>query len=485
MFGGVSSYIDQNNIQVKGTGALTILGISFRQNYLNEKTLPSDLQKVKNEIKETEKQVKKIQNVISSLQIQRKLLDTNMNIGGTQSSLSMQELRDMVEYYQEKTLDIANSQMDFQEEINTLNEELRKLRSHYNDRTSQFRKNAGEIVVSVEANSSTKANLTLIYTVSGAGWRAEYDLRAEDIGAPLQLNYKAVITQNTGENWKDVKLILSTGNPTVSITKPIMNPQYLDYYVNFSNLYQGKVSGIEIKRLEAPGAVSRSAAPLAEEQVALDMAVNNLQVGAETKTLHTNYEIERPYSLNSGEKPLTITFRDQEVEADYEYQTVPKLRNRVFLIAKAKNWGSLVLLPGPMNVFFEGGYVGKSYMNPQTTEDGLPISLGYDPGVTIHRKLLTDVSSKKTIGTNRKETYTYEISIRNNKKQDIKVKIQDQIPVAKNTEIKVEVLDIEGAKHNQVTGEITWEINLPSAKEVKKKFGYEVKYPKREKIKGL
>ncbi|MCP4457719.1 MAG: mucoidy inhibitor MuiA family protein [Cytophagales bacterium] len=479
VFNGVSTNVDQNNIQVKGTGDLTILGISFRKNYLNEKELPADLQKVKDEIKDTEKQLKKAQNVISSLQIQRKLLDANMSIGGTQSNLSMQELKDMAEYYQSKTLDIANSQMDLQEEINTLNESLRKLRAHYNDRTSQFRKNSGEIVVNVDAKSATKANLTLTYMVSGAGWTAEYDLRAEDIGAPLQLTYKAIVTQNTGENWENVNMTLSTGNPAISTTKPTMNPQYLDYYYPSNNKLR-EVSSMN--RMEATGAVSRAAAPM--EEAVVEMEFDDLEVGTETKTLYTNYEIERPYSLSSGGKPLTVTVRDQEVDADYEYQTIPKLRNRVFLIAKAKNWGSLVLLRGPMNIFFEGGYVGKSYMNPQTTADELPISLGYDPGITINRKLLTDVSSKKTIGTNRKETYSYEISIRNNKRQNIKVKIQDQIPVSKNTGIKVEVLDLGGAILKATTGEITWEIELNSAQEKKKKFGYEVKYPKGETISG-
>jgi len=481
VFAGISTYIDQNNIQVKGTGNLTILGISFRKNYLNENELPADLQKVKDQIKGLEMKNKRNQNSISALKTERKLLDANMTIGGTQSNLSMQELSSMATYFRTRSLAISNDQMDIQDEISTTNKELQKLRAHYNDRTSQFRKNSGEIVVNVDAKSATKANLTLTYMVASAGWTAEYDLRAQDIGAPLQLNYKAIITQNTGENWKDVKLVLSTGNPTASITKPIMNPQYLDFYYP-SNLQE--LRGVSsMNRMEATGAVSRASAPLAEDE--LEVEVDRMQVGTATKTLYTNYEIERPYSLNSGEKPLTVTVRDQEVEADYEYQTVPKLRNRVFLIAKAKNWGSLVLLPGPMNIFFEGGYVGKSYMNPQTTADELPISLGYDPGITIKRKLLTDVSSKKTIGTNRRETYTYEISIRNNKRMDIKVKIQDQIPVAKNTDIKVEVLDLGGASHNQVTGEITWEINLPSAKEVKKKFGYEVKYPKGKTIGGL
>jgi len=485
VFGGVSINIDRNNIQVKGAGDLTILGISFRRNYLNENELPEDLQKVKDQISTLDLAIQKLSNHRQSLEDEKQMLLANQKIGGGQQTLKREDLEAVSSYYQTRLRRIADDRLDIIEEIRMKTDKLKKLRAHYNDRTSQFNKNSGEIVVNVDANSNTKANLTLTYMVSNAGWRAEYDLRAEEVGAPLQLSYKAIITQNTGENWKDVNLTLSTGNPAVSTTKPTMNPQYLDFYTNLSNLLRGRAAGVAMNRMEATGAVSRAAAPLAEEELDLEPDFEELKVGTDTKTLFTNYIIERPYSLVSGEKPLTVTIKDQEVEADYEYQAIPKLRNRVFLIAKAKNWGSLVLLRGPMNIFFEGGYVGKSFMNPQTTSDDLPISLGYDPGITIERKILSDVSSKKTIGTNRREKYMYEISIRNNKRKDIMVIIQDQIPVSKDTEIKVEVLELGGATFNETTGEITWEVNLKSAQEVKMRFGYEVKYPKGKTISGL
>lgn len=487
VFNGISTSIDPNNIQVRGTGNLIILGISFRQNYLDENKLPTDLQRVKNEMKTLQMGINRKNNSMDGLESERKLLEFNQKIGGNQVSISMEELSRMASFYRTRLTNIANEKLEIRGQIDEIKQELIRLRAHYDDRASQFRKNLGEIVVNVEVKRTTTANITLTYMVSNARWRAEYDLRSEAIGSPLQLSYKAIITQNTGENWKEVKLTLSTGNPAMNTKKPTMNPQYLDFDFPAQNLSQTKVKMMSLdRRSEARGTVSgRIDSPHATEAMEEEDLFSELGVGIGKKTLYTNYEIKQPYSLNSGNKPLTVTVRNQEVEADYEYQAVPKLRNRVFLIAKAKNWESLVLLPGSMNIFFEGGYVGKSYMNPQTTADELPLSLGYDPEITINRKLLVDISSKKVIGTNQKETYTYEISIRNNKQVEVMVKIQDQIPVTKNTDIKVEVVDIEGASHNQITGEITWKINLKSTKEVKKRFGYEVKYPKNKTIRGL
>lgn len=474
--------VDPNNIQVRGTGNLVILGISFRQNYLNENELPEDLEKIKNQMEALGLEIKKLNNGIGALESERQLLQANQRIGGNQENLSLEDLKSISTYYRTRIGSISNEILDIQNEVQEKNNELQKLRAHYNDRTSQFRRNSGEIVVNVDAKVATKANLEIIYMVSSAGWRAEYDIRSEDVDEPLQLNYKAIITQNTGENWKNVKLTLSTGNPNAGIIKPELDPQYLDFIGRFpyQNLQEVVVTGY------GKSNDMRQAAPAMEaDEVMEESVIEDIAVASETRTMYTNYTVERPYSLASGEKPLNVTIRSQEVDADYEYQSVPKLRNRVFLIAKAKNWGELVLLPGPINIFFEGGYVGKSYMNPNVTSDNLPISLGYDPGITIERKKVTELSSKKTIGTNQKETLVYEIIVRNNKSKPITVKVQDQIPVSRNGDIKVENVELGGASWNETTGVISWNLTLESAKQSKKRFSFDVKYPKGKDVSGL
>ncbi|MEQ9232065.1 MAG: DUF4139 domain-containing protein [Cyclobacteriaceae bacterium] len=482
VFSGISTLVDPNNIQVRGTGNLTILGISFRQNFLNENELPADLKKIKDQIETLGLEIKKLNNGINALESERQLLQANQRIGGNQENLSLEDLKSISTYYRTRIGAISNEILDIQSEVQTKNEELGKLRAHYNDRTSQFRRNSGEIVVSVDAKAATKANLEIIYMVSSAGWRAEYDVRSADVDEPLELNYKAIITQNTGENWKDVKLTLSTGNPMAGIIKPELDPQYLDFnYYNQNMLKKGAVGAA----YQMQSNDMRQSAPMAEAEYLEEVVIDDIAVASETKTMYTNYAVERPYSLASGEKPLTVTIRSQEVEADYEYQAVPKLRNRVFLVAKAKNWGELVLLPGPINIFFEGGYVGKSYMNPNVTSDNLPISLGYDPGITIERKKLTELSSKKTIGTNQKETLVYEIIVRNNKSKAITVKIQDQIPVSRNGEIKVENVELDEGAMDATTGEVTWTVKVNPAKQIKRQISFDVKYPKGKDISGL
>ena len=483
VFEGVSTMLDKNNIQVKGTGNLVILGTSYRQNYLNENELSPELQKIKDQISALEMKIQEDRIMSSSFDMEKQLLEKNMKINEGQGSVTAAQLKELATFYRDRINYVGLQRMKLDIAVKKKNEELQKLRRHYNDKTAQFRKNSGEIVVNVDVKAATKANLELIYLVSSAGWKAEYDIRSADVDEPLELSYKAIITQNTGENWQDVKLTLSTGNPNASIIKPNLDPQYLDFYYQ-SNQYKRKMD--YGNRLNATDAVTRASASIMESVMEMEESlVETLEVASSTKTMYTNYEVERPYSLKSGEKPLNVIIREQSIEADYEYQSAPKLRPRVFLIAKAKNWGELVLLRGPINIFFEGGYVGKSYMNPNVTTSNLSISLGYDPGINIERKKSADKSSKRTIGTNQKETIVYEISIRNNKKKDIKLVIEDQVPVSNNSEIKVENVETNGGQYDLTTGKVKWTVNLASAQKITKQLAYEVKYPKDRNISGL
>jgi len=482
VFEGISTHLDKNNIQVKGKGNLVILGIRYQKNYLNENELPEELQAIKEKMEELKIKSDRLKNQLQALDAERNLLQTNQRIGGNEENLTLEDLKSISAYYRIRTKEIADEKMDLHREMDKIEEEIRKLRLHYNDRTSRFQKNSGEIIVTVEASRPTKADLDVVYMVSSAGWTAEYDIRAEEIDEPLSLNYRAIITQNTGEDWNEVDLTLSTGDPSIRINKPELSTQYVDFFYGYKkNNYQQQRD-----RMQKSGAVNRAAAPMEMEDLVAEPDVSTMEMGKETKTMYTNYKVDRPYSLASGKKPLTVTIREQEVEAEYEYHAVPKLKNRVYLIAKAKNWGELVLLPGSMNIFFEGGYVGKTYLNPSTTEDELPISLGYDPGITVERELIQDLTSKRTMGTNKRETYGYEISVRNNKRLPITVKVFDQYPISKNSDIKIEPIDdFDGAKVDNVTGELTWELNIEPGDQVRKKFGYEVKYPKGKNIRGL
>jgi hypothetical protein len=194
------------------------------------------------------------------------------------------------------------------------------------------------------------------------------------------------------------------------------------------------------------------------------------------------FEVEKPYTVKSKGKNLTVSLNDYEIETLYEYYAVPKLEKDAFLIARIINWDQFNLLEGEANLYFEDAYVGRSVLDAGALSDTLDISLGRDKNILIGRDKIDTYAKDNFLGANKVETRGFRISARNKKSQSIRLTIFDQIPVAAISPIEISVKELSNGMLNENTGEITWEMNLSPNSQSELEFQYEVKYPKRERV---
>ena len=195
-------------------------------------------------------------------------------------------------------------------------------------------------------------------------------------------------------------------------------------------------------------------------------------------TLNLSYDIDLPFDIASNGKEQTATLKEVDVAANYKYYAVPKLDKDVYLLAELTNWEKLNLLPSDANIIFEGTYVGKSFIDPNATSDTLNLTLGKDKRVAIKREKLADFSSVKFLGSNKLQKITYEITVKNNKKESINLFLKDQYPLSTNKEMEVALLESSDASVNDETGILTWKLSLAAGESKKIRFSYTVKYPK-------
>jgi len=480
---GLTSQLDPNSIQVAGKGNFIILGITHRQNYLNEFNMPKPLKALKDSIESLQKQAVLEQSKKEILNKEEQMLLSNQKIGGTNQNLTVAELKAMADFYRIRLGDIVTSRMKQDDKIKKINEQIVKLNTQLNSQNELYQRNTSEIVVSVSADAATTADLTVNYVVANAGWYPIYDLRAINTKSPVQLNYKANVFQGTGEEWSNVKLKLSTANPNQSGLKPELYSWYLDFYAPV-------VYGYEMSKKMKAAPAMRSAAGAASLDMMEEAEAPAAESVAEYVTtiqtsLNTEFDISLPYSVSSSSKPTVVDIRNYEMKAEYHYSVAPKLDLDAFLMAKATGWEEFNLLPGEANIFFEGTFVGKSFIDPNNIKDTLEVSLGRDKRIVVKREKLKDLTSKSFMGSSRKENYTWEISVRNTKSEAVKVIVEDQVPVSQNTQIEVSTTDLGGAKHNKDTGKLVWELELKPNETRKLTYKFEVKYPKDKQISGL
>jgi uncharacterized protein (TIGR02231 family) len=481
--GGLTSMLDPQSIQVTGKGNFIILGTSHQQNYLSELNMPKALKSLKDSLELMQKQVQLEQSQKEILNKEEVMLMSNQKIGGANQNLTVAELKAMADFYRSRLTEIVSSRMKQDDKIKRLNELIVKLQQQINSQNEMYQRNTSEIIISLSADATANAEFEISYVVGNAGWIPQYDIRAINTKSPLQLSYKANVFQSTGEEWKNVKLKLSTANPNESGLKPELAAWYLDFYQPLQEVVVRSYSN-ERKKMNAPSMAmaKEDSKPEAEVMPATTMSeyVSTIQT-----SLNTEFDISLPYTVSSANKPTLVDIRNYELKADYNYSAAPKLDKDAFLLAKATGWEELSLLPGEANIFFEGTFTGKSFIDPNNIRDTLSLSLGRDKRIVVKREKQKELSSRKFIGTNQKESYAWEISIRNTKAEAIKISLEDQIPVSQNGQIEVTAVDIAGAKYNKDTGKLSWNLNLQPNETKKIVFKYEVKYPKDKQVNGL
>lgn len=483
---GLSAALDTESIQAAGKGSFVILGISQRQNFLSELNVPKPLKVLKDSLKYYTSQSTLALSQREILNKEETLLNANQRIGGNNQNITVAELKGMADFYRARMTEIVNARMKEDEKINKLNVRIGKINQQINEQNDIYSRNTSEILVSLSAEAATQVDLDINYVVPNAEWSPVYDLRAINTKSPIAIGYKANVYQETGEEWKNVKLKLSTANPNQGGLKPELNPWYLNFY---QPVYKKN-------RLSATGAVHRGVMKDEESNNEVLFSEAPVEVAAPAQsvadytstiqtTLNTEFDISLPYTVNSGSKSTVVDIRNYEMKSTYEYGVAPKLDNEAFLLAKGTGWEEFNLLPGEANIFFEGTFVGKSFIDPNNIKDTLSVSLGRDKRIVVKRDKLKELTSKKFIGSNVRENFTWEISVRNTKTESVKIAVEDQLPVSQNSQIEVTPGDLGGAKLDANTGKLTWVLNLQPNETKKMSFKYEVKYPKDANISGL
>jgi uncharacterized protein (TIGR02231 family) len=471
--GGLSPYIDAQSIQVKGLGEFTILSVNLENNYLqNLEELP-EIKNIRNQIEELQIKVEDEKAGISVLKEKEAFLKANQSIlVSKQTAATTEQLKSMMDTYTNSMEQVTMSILKKNRLIKEYEKQIAALQNQINDRKGKQNLPSGEISVSVSSEKAVSGKLTFSYVVSNAGWYPSYDIRVDDITKPVNIFYKANVFQNTGVDWKDVKLSFSNANPWITGDVPVLYPWFVDYYAPSPRMMiRGAAS---VRKSEAPAVMEVAADNMmVKEAEAMPVSVEK-QVGETTIT----FDIAVPYSVLSDGKVQTIEIQRTDSPAEYKYVTTPKISPLAYLTGNITNWAEQSLQSGEATLYFENTFVGKSNLNVNQLSDTLTLSLGTDNSILVKREKRKDYTSKKVVGANKTDIYSFLITIRNNKKTPVKITLNDQIPVSSNSGITVEPVEISNGKLNSQTGLVKWDLEIKPSETRQIVLTYSVKYPK-------
>ena len=282
----------------------------------------------------------------------------------------------------------------------------------------------------------------------------------------------------TGENWDDVKITLSTGDPRRNMQLPEVQPWFLYYlveqYYNKNKPYQN--NEVQIRAGKTTDQIN------SEESANFRSALETDDVAMRENISFMEYVLPGKMNIPTDGKPHEVKMNEVDLKAIYDYVSVPRLDPKVYLQASIADWSQYNFSSGEVKMYFEGTYVGTSYLDAAQVDDTMKISLGPDIAVSTKREKLKDFK-KTTFLSSKKQLHSgYELTIKNNKPNVVEIILYDQIPLSSDSQMEIETEEISGGKLNKETGIVEWKINLKPGEQIKKRIIYSVKIPKDKKI---
>ncbi|MCX8160525.1 MAG: mucoidy inhibitor MuiA family protein [Candidatus Saccharicenans sp.] len=466
-------------VSASGSAPVKILGVETSREFLEASELP-EIKKLMDEINSVESEINRIRGQEATLDSQEKFLNS---FGSALSGQASKELLagrpdlagvdKFVDYLGARLQSIQKSR---QENARTLTEKqtrLEALKRKLNEIMPAVSREQSVVSILVEASQPTPLQVELSYTVSPARWYPVYTIKALPESGEVELTVAAVVTQKTGENWDNVRLLLSTSRPTAGQQPGELPPWYLDF--------------AQPRLLRAP------ARDLAESKMAVEAEaaapVMALEETAETveSWLGVNFEIKKPWTILSDGAERRVPIDSRKLTAAFDYLTVPKLQEQVFLRAGFKNSLPYPLLNGKADLFIAQDFVGSLSLPLLPVNDELKLFFGEDPQIKVKRELVRrEKSGPGFLGKSERVDQAFRITVENLRNRPVEIEVQDQIPVSQNTRIEVKDVKIAPAPTSRdEKGLLTWKLKLNPAQKQEITIEFTVEYPKGSQIVGI
>ena len=228
-FTNLSPFIDSKSISINAKGEFTVLSVNLQQNFLTQQTKSKENEDLLKNKLEVEKKIKTESAYLDVLNEELAFLKSNSSIGGANVGTSLTSLKEASTYFSEKITAIKMKQIDRQNNIEQLTKDLENIESQLASLATKKEFPTGEIIVNVDSKVTAKATFEIKYIVSNAGWTPSYDIKVKNIELPADLTYKANVHQYTNEEWRNIKLKLSSSDPNTSNTYRELQTYFLNY----------------------------------------------------------------------------------------------------------------------------------------------------------------------------------------------------------------------------------------------------------------
>jgi uncharacterized protein (TIGR02231 family) len=484
-FGGLPVALDDSSVQAGGAGArgLTVLNLEIRQKFF-EQVVDQRVRDLETQLQALGDTENALRGAVRDAEGRRTFLDNVRQMlthPAGESGFDLKAVEPLYGFYStnvgtvtKELLELGISLRDLQPRRKLIEEELARLRGS-GSRTEK------EVLVTVQNPTASQATLTLDYTMMGASWQPEYAARVDTKEGKISLAMFGLVRQQTGENWRDVRLTLSTARPSVGARMPDLDPWWLEI----------------IEVMPAAEAVAEPlslAQPRDQKPTNRDLARNEFSQAIfgtatiDSSGVSTVFDVRTPVTIAPDGEPVQVPVSVTELTGKLTHVTTPKLSTEAFLRASLTNTTGAPILGGMVSLFRDGDFVGKSRVNFIAPSAEFDFYLGVDDAVKVTRKTLLDrIGDAGLLSRNKRLQRQYETTVENFRAQPVTLTVIDQIPVSQNAAVIVANIRLNPSPKidDRPTGRVEWELPLAPREKKSLTTEFTVEWPGDRSVSGL
>jgi uncharacterized protein (TIGR02231 family) len=494
---GMPQSMDPDSIRVRCTGA-EVIGLETRERF--QRTVPDErVQELRDRIQASERELAGLADeraVLAQINDHLERLVTakdGAEVGKQAAATSAETWTKNIEYL---TAQLTKSRTNLREngwKTGELQERIEALKVELARGAPTSGVHLRDVIVELDGGTGP-ARLEFEYIVNSAGWRPMYDLRTAADAKSVDLSYRAQVWQQSGEDWNEVALALSTAEPQRGAQGPgpravwlrIREPEVRKVAQLRSLGYTGGDKGDAAVDYEAADAPNAPAAPAPRPFATV-----------ESQGLSVRFKIASRETIQSRSEPSTVLVGQSKFDVAPEYYAAPAIDTNVWLRGKAKNTSPWVILGGQAAVYFGADFLGRAQLDPVQPGEEFTLHLGPDPALTIERKQVADLTAGPGIfGSKSSRKQTYRVRIKNNGAAATVgdgmalVWVRDVLPRATDERIKVELSDSTPAvstderwkKDREEQGIVTWPVSIARGAEAFLEYTTKIAYPEGTKV---
>ncbi len=480
---GLPESIQPQSLQARAQGPVKVLNVDFSQEQTAAPT--KQFADIDAKIEDLQRQIKEIGEQRDLLKVQEQFIDSLSAKAAADSSkdagtakFDLDAMRKQLAFIAEERGKLLTARRDLDKSQRELEKQLHAAQANRAAiaGTANVLRTA---TVSIAATEAGTANIELIYLVNNATWEPTYNIRASIDAGTAQIEYDAMLTQRTGEDWDEVKLTLSTAQPALAANPPALQPWFIEVHkpeIMGKALHEQGSGGRGIAYADARALADKAppAPATGAAEPELRRKLEELSADAEVAGggPSVSFELPRAVTINSNtQKQQNTRIATIDTKAKFIHVAVPMLTDAVYIRGDLANSSAYQLLPGRASVFVGQDYIGPTTLVAVAPAGEFKLHFGIDQSVKATRQLVAKkTESTGLLGGGRRTSYDYRTVIDNGTGTPITLELWDRYPISRSEEIQVEIVDLSNpiatdAKYlaeEKPQGLLKWLLNIPA-----------------------